>query len=175
MHSERRRGVHEDLLGLGISIFVGDFFFKDVFDSFGLYFDGDWLLMIKFSEILVGLLGFFNFLDDLFWSVFFLNVKANVRDELLDLSDNFVDFYFLDFLGVPLLFGEVGKSGDAYGFVVLGELNLSIFGDCESEILLKADDFHDNDLLFVSFAELTLISEKLCVFLWLKRAFYGWD
>jgi hypothetical protein len=119
VHSERRRGVHEDLLRLGIGIFVGDFFFKDVFDSFGLNFDGDWLLMVEFSEILMGLLGFFYFLDDLFWSVFLLNVKANVRDELLDLSDNFVDFDFLDVLSVPLLFGEVGQSGDAYGFVIV--------------------------------------------------------
>jgi hypothetical protein len=93
---------------LGIGIFIGDLFFKDVFDSFGLDFDGYWLLMVKFSEILVGLLGLFNFLDDLFWSVFLLNVKANVRDEVLDVSDDFVDFDFLDVLGVPLLFSEVG-------------------------------------------------------------------
>jgi hypothetical protein len=27
----------------------------------------------------------------------------------------------------------------------------------------------------VSFAEFTLVSEKFCVFLWLERAFDGWD
>ncbi len=102
---------------MGVGIFVANFLFEEIFDSFGLDFDVDGFLMVDFSEILVGLLGFFDFLDDLFWSVFLLNVGANVGDKLLDVCDNFVNLDFLNVLGVPLLFGKVGQSSDAYGFI----------------------------------------------------------
>lgn len=64
--------------------------------------------MVELPEILVGLFGFLDFLDDLFRGFFFFLVRGYFGDDLLDVLDDFVDLDFLDVLGVPLLFDQIG-------------------------------------------------------------------
>jgi hypothetical protein len=107
MHPERWHGIDQNMLSNRLRALKQYLLFDNILNLFGLNLNRYGFLMAESPKILVGLFVFDDFLDDLSGRLGLFLIRGYFSDDLLDMSNDFVDLNFLYVLGVPLLFDKV--------------------------------------------------------------------